>query len=514
MDDQYNSRDEERNTIMILIYGLISLVVARHLARPSWLIIALISLIMLQAVFMFYKQIKGLLVVEGLILALTLVIGYGTPFMPVIVIFGTSYAVLRWIQRSSWIVFAGFLTGIGLLAFSWANISGLLEQASILVLLSIVIFRFGRELNAEKCYSQAMEQEISTFKDEAVSQQISQDEKFKELLAAKVSMEERYAELYTLQIINDVANSELSIDILGEKVVDILTGLTGSSACSVILSNPEQDPSILASNITSLAQKEALLTPEALELFHRIIEGEEKSGLTPKQKAFLRSRGTRSYVVVPLRLKTGGLGIIFAEHSVDNAFNLETRKILMTAADRLAIAIDNARLYDRMERMAVTDALTGVYNRLYLHQYLFKLFQNDNPESLALVIFDADHFKKVNDTYGHLTGDTTLKKLAAIAKGLLPPRGLVARYGGEEFVMIVPEYDADRMRILAETVREKVAVTPIRAENGTEFYITISLGVSAVPTYAASAETLLETADQALYRAKQNGRNQVCMAAL
>lgn len=511
MDNLYNSKDDGWNTTMLLVYGLASVVVARFLELPTWVLITIFGLVLLQTILSYFNYRKVNLLLELVLSAGTLVMVMRTHYFLPFSVFWMSYGVFRWEKRSKVIVMTMFTLSFIMAVIGYRTVDLFLEQSIILVLLSMVILRFGVLLQMHRQQNNHLNDRIAEMKEEALSLQAVNDEKFKEVLSAKVSMEERYAELYTLQIINDVANSELSIDILGEKVVDILTGLTGSTACSVILINPDQTPSILASNIASKEQKEALLTPEAIAMYHQVINGE---GLATKaqEMELLKHRGTRSYVVVPLRLKTGGLGIIFAEHNVEHAFNTETRKILMTAADRLAIAIDNARLYDRMERMAVTDALTGVYNRLYLHQYLFKLFQENRPDRLALIIFDADHFKKVNDTYGHLTGDTTLKQLASIAKRLLPAKGLVARYGGEEFVLIVPEYSAEQMKILAEVIREEVAKAPIRAENGIEFFITISLGVSEVPSYASSAESLLESADQALYRAKQSGRNRVCVA--
>lgn len=511
MDYPTYSRDDNQNTI-ILVYGLITVVVARYLVYPTWVLLCLFGLVLFQTLMTFCQRCTEVKALLGLLMISSIAVAFGSPFLAVFILFWVGYGVLYWNQRSKLIVCIGLLTGLVLTVLQGISVANLMEQSITLTLFSLIIAELGRKLAMERKNAEHMCTEIQSIKSEAASLQTAQDEKFKELLAAKVSMEERYAELYTLQIINDVANSELSIDILGEKVVDILTGLTGSTACSVILISPDQTLSILASSITSNVQKEALLTEVAQRLYHHVIDGNEAE-LSKEEQDLLKSRGIQSYVVVPLRLKTGGLGIIFAEHSVEHAFNIETRKILMTAADRLAIAIDNARLYDRMERMAVTDALTGVYNRLYLHQYLFKLFQDETPERLALAIIDADHFKKINDTYGHLTGDTALKQLASIAKSLLPPRGLVARYGGEEFVVIVPDYDVNQMKDLAESIRGKVSESLIRAENGREFAITISLGVSAVPDYAKSAESLLESADQALYRAKQNGRNQVCLAS-
>lgn len=382
---------------------------------------------------------------------------------------------------------------------------------TIIFLLLFQRIRAFRAQNEKRAL--ALENDISSIKKEAAMLQEEQDLKLRELVAAKVSMEERYAEIYTLQIINEVANSELSIDILGGKVVDILTGLTGSTACSVILLNQEQPPSILATNITSPAQLSELTGPEAIGLFERTMANEQTIiSAKLEEESLLKRRGSQSFITVPLRLKTGGFGVIFAEHNVENAFNSETRKIVMAAADRLAAAIDNARLYDRMERMAITDALTGVYNRLYLHQVLTKLV--NEKSRIALSIMDVDHFKKVNDTYGHLSGDAALKSLTALAKNMLPSNGMIARYGGEEFVVLLTDAGVNEMMELAEEIRLKTQQMTIHGEKDITFNITASFGVSSMPEYSTNAEGLLHFADQALYHAKETGRNRVCLAVL
>jgi diguanylate cyclase (GGDEF)-like protein len=184
----------------------------------------------------------------------------------------------------------------------------------------------------------------------------------------------------------------------------------------------------------------------------------------------------------------------------------------LAAADRLAVAIDNARLYDRMEKMAVTDALTGVYNRLYLHQYLDKLVNDQTP--LALAIMDVDHFKKVNDSYGHLSGDTALKMLTAMIKSILPANGLIARYGGEEFVVVLAGGSLEEIMNLAEEIRLGAENLEIIGEGNQDLHITVSLGTSALPELAKTVQGVLHSADQALYRAKEAGRNRVCLGIL
>jgi diguanylate cyclase (GGDEF)-like protein len=513
---EHDSEPARQINLWTICLASIAIVLLNTPFNATWMIILVVFLALRSLVGVKLAAKRDLLFLMEVGIAFsTLWLLSGTGYLLVFVIFWTIYAAMavntQFQMLTIWLgIGLTYLIHIPIKFETGANEISRLICLGLTAGLLYYLWSFRKRTNNELIQTH---EEISAVKEEAAALQTMQDEKFKEMLAAKVSLEERYAELYTLQIINDVANSELSIDILGEKVVDILTGLTGSTACSVILLNQDEPPSILATSITSEAQREELTHSEAEQIFRQTLAGTETVCNTQAEEIpFLQRRGTRSCVVIPLRLKTGSSGIIFAEHSVKNAFNSETRKILMTAADRLAIAIDNARLYDRMERMAVTDALTGVYNRLYLHQYLYRFFSDEQTKSIALAILDADHFKKVNDTYGHLTGDTTLKQLAAQAKSILPPGGMVARYGGEEFVVIVPEFTCEQMNELAEKLRIKVQEMQIKAENGSIFHVTISLGVSTVPDFANNAEELMQSADEALYRAKESGRNRVCLA--
>lgn len=505
----------EGRTCLVWAVGLIAFWISRsQVAWPAYFLALPIYflIIHLLSVMVGPPQMSWLEVLEGCIGVSSVIITSSTPFGWFFLLLWSIFAIVEFTQLRRGLLFAAaVVAAFFLVQLTLSGSAKLLELLLGAVALVVFVYRLScRRLQYEEQQQQLL-QEIEDIKKDSSSQQKLQDEKMKELLAAKVSMEEKYAELYTLQIINDVANSELSIDILGEKAVDILTGLTGSIACSVIMLNEEGPPSILATSINKPELKSDLIGPEAESLFRQILAGDNE-GTAKLQEIIFSKRGARSVMVVPLRLKTGGSGIILAEHAVEHAFNTETYKILMNAADRLAMAIDNARLYDRMERMAVTDALTGVYNRLYLHQHLTKLFSGETLPKLALSMFDVDHFKKVNDTYGHLAGDATLKQLTALVRQMLPPSGMIARYGGEEFVMIVPNYDLQQMIELSEQVRLKVQETTIIAEGCEPFKVTISLGVSSVPDFATTAEGVLGSADEALYKAKQTGRNRVCTA--
>ncbi len=168
---------------------------------------------------------------------------------------------------------------------------------------------------------------------------------------------------------------------------------------------------------------------------------------------------------------------------------------------------------EKIERMAITDELTGLYNR----RQLFKQLEMEVKRSirynipLGFIMIDVDYFKKVNDTYGHQTGDMVLKEIATSISDSCREVDFVARYGGEEFAVVASSADTERLRLIAERIRKSVEKKKIRCPNGIEIAVTVSLGlVSFGKEELKKIEKLtllVDSADEALYRAKENGRN-------
>lgn len=156
------------------------------------------------------------------------------------------------------------------------------------------------------------------------------------------------------------------------------------------------------------------------------------------------------------------------------------------------------------------DSLTGLYSREHFDsQFEMELINaSQNEERVALFMIDIDHFKKVNDTYGHPVGDLVLKKVSFTISNITKKNGLVARYGGEEIVVLMRDIGEERAKKFAESFRQDIENMKIN-HNGEEISVTISIGVSIYPEDATDADSLLEMADSALYRAKNSGRNQV-----
>ncbi|NTX36811.1 diguanylate cyclase [Myxococcus sp. CA051A] len=220
-------------------------------------------------------------------------------------------------------------------------------------------------------------------------------------------------------------------------------------------------------------------------------------------------RGLGALKIFPLVAGDRILGTLVAGSRKKANFEQDVLRMIEVIAIQAAQAVLRAQLYEQMERMATTDGLTGLFNH--------RTFQAKADEILAqarryqrkcsVVLTDVDHFKSVNDTYGHPTGDQVLKGVARIIKSMARDTDVVARYGGEEFVIIMPETDAKGAFTISERIREAVKAEVFQTEMG-PLRITMSLGIATFPDHGMEKQQLIDLADQCLYHSKRNGRNQ------
>jgi diguanylate cyclase (GGDEF)-like protein len=178
----------------------------------------------------------------------------------------------------------------------------------------------------------------------------------------------------------------------------------------------------------------------------------------------------------------------------------------------LLYPLRNALLYQDALELAQRDPLTGICNRTALDEMMHHEVSHARRQgsSCAMIMLDIDHFKDINDKYGHIIGDCALKAVAGMAKSCKREGDLLFRYGGEEFVILMRDTDRDGANLLAERVRSHIENTPWNC-SGAELTMTVSIGVSVLQD-GDTPVSLFARADQALYSAKRNGRNQVCVA--
>ena len=200
--------------------------------------------------------------------------------------------------------------------------------------------------------------------------------------------------------------------------------------------------------------------------------------------------------------------LISAEHRLDNGDRV---KVGPTIFKFLSGADVESQYHEEIYRLTIIDGLTQAYNKRYLFEALDReiVRARRHVRDVALLMFDIDHFKTINDEHGHLAGDFVLKELARVIQARIRRDEVIARYGGEEFVVMLPETQLDGARMLAETLRERVAEHLFVFQNES-IRVTISVGVAVLAEADRTATELLKRADELMYDAKRAGRNRVC----
>ena len=218
----------------------------------------------------------------------------------------------------------------------------------------------------------------------------------------------------------------------------------------------------------------------------------------------------RSVLVLPLVRGEQVLGTVTLASSRAKAFPPAAREMLRVISHQVGVSLQNARMYQSMEERATTDGLTGLTNHRAFQERLEHLhaLAERTGQKFSIILTDIDHFKSVNDTYGHPVGDAVLKRVAAIFTQHARKVDIVARYGGEEFVLVLPDTDGEGAAVFANRLREEIAAQSMTSDNGS-FSITLSLGVAEFPGDGLERHELIEKADQALYYCKEHGRNRV-----
>ncbi len=316
--------------------------------------------------------------------------------------------------------------------------------------------------------------------------------------------------------IGKLVGSDLDPGILLSRIAELVCQLIGAKACSVMLLDADRK---------RLLAKAAygLRTERMHTLSFAIGEGVAGWVVERGEAALIHdvSKDARyvvlpanqtpiaSMLCVPLISRGERVGVVTATSETPNAFHAEDLELVKFIATTIALDIENVRLH----RVAVTDPLTGAYNREFLHQGLPSEIEaaldRDRPLSLALV--DVDHFKAVNDQYGHGTGDVVLSEIARRLRGAIRGGDLLVRYGGEEFLVVLPKADAGRAWEIGERMRQRVCERSFDVGDGVALILRISVGIAQWHE-GETMPDLIERADVAMYSAKDRGRNRVEVA--
>ncbi len=214
-----------------------------------------------------------------------------------------------------------------------------------------------------------------------------------------------------------------------------------------------------------------------------------------------------SWLGIPLIYEDKVIGLLALDNKERNAYNDQHVRIVSSLADYIAIALEHARKHQLVTYQAMTDKLTGLANRYGLETHGMEIFQRsiEQDQPIGVLMLDIDHFKQVNDAYGHAYGDLVLRSISQVIREQIRSRDYAIRYGGEEFVVLLPGLSAREALIVAERLRIKISQTVVEKERKLP---TISIGIyAAVPGTLDILHEFIRRADLALYTAKEAGRN-------
>lgn len=220
----------------------------------------------------------------------------------------------------------------------------------------------------------------------------------------------------------------------------------------------------------------------------------------------------RTYICIPILAQGEAFGILHFQATDENPGLADAELSLKTTfAGQVGLSVANIRLREALRAQSIKDPLTGLYNRRYLNEILEREIRRAARagQALGLLMLDLDHFKKFNDTYGHEAGDTVLREAAAFLSRSIRVEDIVCRFGGEEFVIILPTADVAAAHVRGERIRSRIRELAVLHQGQSLGVVTVSVGVAQLPIHGATPKELLEAADAALYRAKNEGRDRV-----
>lgn len=217
-----------------------------------------------------------------------------------------------------------------------------------------------------------------------------------------------------------------------------------------------------------------------------------------------------SVLGIPLFRENQVIGLISVISTQVDALNKQQIQLLETIASQVSVYFHNVFMYDRMKELAIIDELTGIYNRRFFYIAANKEINRSirYKKDLSFVLIDIDHYKEVNDHYGHLAGDKVLQRITQVIQKELRTSDVFARYGGEEFLILLSDTSGNAAFEVAERIRKKVEALRVNYDEE-EISVTISLGVTRLTKDRSSLHEIMAVVDQALYSAKQKGRNRV-----
>ncbi len=325
--------------------------------------------------------------------------------------------------------------------------------------------------------------------------------------------------IFSIIRVSQDISSIMNLDELIDKVMAVSIEVTGAQRGYLFIVNDDTGvlETVARKNINAPGReaRDEILMPLVEEVFRTgspvliadVSQDERYSGYPEVAELALKS-----ILCIPLRYKDETKGVCYLDNSLTaNLFTGDDQDFLRIIMTQAAISIENVRLYE----LGITDGLTKLVTHLHFQNILQKEINKSVrfKRDLSLIMIDIDHFKSINDTYGHQAGDKMLKMLSGIVKGNIRNIDTAARYGGDEIAVVLPEIGLNEAEQIAERIRGIIAASEFEYE-GNVLQVTISLGSAVFPFQAYDRESLIKAADEALYQSKEQGRNKATISGI
>ncbi len=330
--------------------------------------------------------------------------------------------------------------------------------------------------------------------------------------------------LTVLQTFTQEVGKTLKADEVCAKALQVTVKSLSAEKCTLYLYNENSGELESVGNVgwSEEEKKEKSKVPkDDTGLIARAIQSERIQSISPDEEnqskiSFtMTKRAIPSVMCAPLIVGEKKIGVLNIE-KMESLPEQDEIRLFYYIATLTGMAVENSKLFQKTENLANFDGLTQLYTNRYMQEFLDRKLEESRryKHPISVVLTDIDHFKDFNTIHGHLIGDFVLKETAKVLKGAVRNVDIAARYGGEEFIAVLPETDYKGAYAFAERLRRLVEAKKYTTEDGKVLSVTLSAGVAQFPLHHTQKKELIEKADQALYMAKDGGRNQVKVAPI
>jgi diguanylate cyclase (GGDEF)-like protein len=333
-------------------------------------------------------------------------------------------------------------------------------------------------------------------------------------------------QLQEVAIFNDVAKaltSSLNLDSILQTIMDKMAEFFRPDTWSLLMVDEQKDELYFAIAVGDAAETLKTVRLKVGEGIAGWVARHGESLIVPdvyndprfaKRIDEMTKWKTRSIICVPLQSKHRVLGVIQLINCAMESFGEQEMFFLHALCDYAAIAIDNARAVEKIQELTITDDCTGLYNARHLYKTLeAEVYRSARfGYEFSVIFLDLDHFKNVNDTYGHLVGSKLLQEIGFKIKSQLRLIDYAFRYGGDEFVILLPQTDKHSALVVAKRIQDMMRKTVFLAEDGLNLSVRCSMGLATYPEDAKSSHEIIRQADEMMYMVKNSSRDNIAVA--